>query len=90
MAQPVDPLALSPRPAEHEIDALKTVVIQLRRELENKQGYAGRLEMLLRSRTERIDQLNGQLEQVRAQNRRLDEEAERLAEMVRLSPGDAP
>jgi len=46
--------------------------------------------MLLRSRTERIDQLNGQLEQVRAQNRRLDEEAERLAEMVRLSPGDAP
>ena len=54
-----------PAPLEHEIDALKTVVIQLRRELENKQGYAGRLEMLLRSRTERIDQLNGQLEQVR-------------------------
>ena len=80
------------RPSELERtnDQLRTTVIQLRHEVETKAGYATKLEMLLRSRAARIDQLNGQLEQVRAQNRRLDEEAERLAEMVRLSPGDAP
>ena len=69
-------------PLEHEIDALKTVVIQLRRDLTNKTGYATRLELVLRQRMERIDQLNGQLEQVREQNRRLDAEAEHYFQML--------
>ena len=71
---------------EDEIDTLKTVVIRLRRELENKQGANGRLKLLLRERLTRIDELNGKLDQLRAANARLDAEADRLAEMVRLSP----
>ena len=71
---------------EHEIDALKTVVIRLRREVETKQGANGRLKLLLRERLARIDELTGTIDRLRDQNRRLDEEADRLAEMVRLSP----
>jgi hypothetical protein len=71
---------------EQEIDALKTVVIRLRRELQNKQGANGRLKLLLRERLARIDELTGTIDRLRDQNRRLDEEADRLAEMVRLSP----
>jgi len=37
-----------------------------------------------------IDELNGKIDQLRDQNRRLDAEAERLAEMVRLSPAALP
>jgi hypothetical protein len=60
-------------------------IITLRRKLTNKEGYASRLESLVRQRCEVIDALTGKLEQSQAQVRRLDEEAERLAEMVRLS-----
>ena len=48
----------------------------------------GRREYLLLERPNRIDELNGQIEPLRDQNRRLDAEAERLAEMVRLPPGN--
>jgi hypothetical protein len=48
----------------------------------------------LRERLTRIDELNGKLEQARAQNQRLDAENEHLmemvVEMVRLPPGGAP
>jgi chaperonin cofactor prefoldin len=44
----------------------------------------------MRERIERIDELNDRIAQLRDQNRRLDEEAERLAQMVRLTPGDPP
>jgi hypothetical protein len=67
---------------EREVDTLKITVIQLRRDLTNKTGYATRLELVLRQRMERIDQLNGQLEQVREQNRRLDAEAEHYFQML--------
>jgi hypothetical protein len=40
----------------------------------------------LKQRTQTIDRLNDKLEQVRAQNRRLDAECEQLVELVRLSP----
>ena len=77
-----------PTPAELKLklenDGLKTTIVCLRRDIESKQGAVGRLEVLMRERMERIDELNGRLEQARAQNRRLDEENERLVEMVRL------
>jgi hypothetical protein len=49
----------------------------------------GRLQYLLLERTHRIDELNGKIDQLREQNRRLDAEAERLVDMIRLSP-DGP
>jgi len=71
---------------EHTVDQLRTVVIQLRRKLTNKEGYAAKLELVLRQRSERIDELTTTIDRLREQNRRLDEEADRLAEMVRFAP----
>jgi len=45
-------------PIERDNDRLRVELIQLRRELENKQGAVGRLEVLLRERLTRIDELN--------------------------------
>jgi regulator of replication initiation timing len=44
------------------------------------------LEVLMRERSQRIDELNGRIERLREQNRRLDAENEHLVEMVRLPP----
>ena len=61
-----------PTPAElqlmRENDGLKTTIVCLRRELENREGHVGRLHVLMRERIERIDELNGKIEQLRAQN----------------------
>jgi len=77
-----------PTPAElqlmRENDGLKTTIVCLRRELENREGHVGRLHVLMRERTERIDELNDKIEKLRAQNKRLDEENEHLVEMVRF------
>ena len=67
-----------------ENDGLRTEIVRLRHDLTHKQGHVGRLEMLLCERSNRIDQLIGTIDRLRDQNRRLDAEAERLAEMVRL------
>jgi chaperonin cofactor prefoldin len=37
-----------------------------------------------------MDELANTIATLREQNRRLNEEADHLAEMVRMSPGDAP
>ena len=83
-----------PTPAElhlkRENDILKTTIVCLRRELENKQGAVGRLEVLMRERIARIDELTGTIDRLREQNKRLDQENEYLVEMVRLPPGAAP
>jgi hypothetical protein len=72
-------------PLEQENNALKTTICCLRRELENKGGHVERLKFLLSERLTRIDQLNATIDRLREQNRRLDAEAERYAELVRLS-----
>jgi predicted RNase H-like nuclease (RuvC/YqgF family) len=56
----------TPTPAElqlrREVDGLRTTIVCLRREIENKQGAVGRLETLLRERLTRIDELNAKLD----------------------------
>ena len=47
----------------------------------------GGLKLALHQRSNTIDELHGKTDRLREQNKRLDAEAERLAEMVRLSPG---
>jgi predicted RNase H-like nuclease (RuvC/YqgF family) len=71
---------------ERENDCLRTTIVCLRRELENKQGAVGRLELLLHERLNKIDELNGKLEQSREQVRRLGLENELLAAMVAAPP----
>jgi hypothetical protein len=70
---------------ERDLDALRTENIRLRREAANKDLYIGRLKVLCHERTARIDDQRGRIEQLQERNRCLDEEAERLAEMVKLS-----
>jgi len=74
-----------PGPLERENDQLLMELIRLRHELENRQGAVGRLEVLLHERLNRIDELNAQVDRLRQQNRQLDAEADRLAEIVRFS-----
>jgi hypothetical protein len=69
-------------PAERENDQLRMVVIQLRHELQTKQTALSGLELALRERSERIDALQGRLEQSRAQCRRLDAECENYFRML--------
>ena len=64
-----------------ECETLKTRLALLHTELENKQHAVGRLELLIRQRNETIDNLNDKLAQSREQCRRLDEEADRLANL---------
>jgi len=73
-------------PIEKENAALKTTIVVLRHELTTKEDYAAKLELVLHQRLETIDTLRGTIDQLREQNRRLDEEADRLAEMVRFAP----
>jgi septal ring factor EnvC (AmiA/AmiB activator) len=72
-----------------ENDGLRTDIVGLRRELANKQDYASRLEVLLRERMERIDQLIAQVDQLREQIKRLDQENEHLAAIIAASKVEA-
>jgi hypothetical protein len=76
----------APSQLQRENDALKSTIVCLRSELRHKQDFVGRLEYLLHQRSEMIDALHGRIDQLREQNRRLDEENDHLVEMVRLSP----
>jgi hypothetical protein len=69
---------------ERNLDELRTTVVRLRHELETKQGAVGRLEVLVRERSNRIDELANTVAVLRDQNRRLNEEADHLAALVRL------
>jgi septal ring factor EnvC (AmiA/AmiB activator) len=63
-------------------DALALQLVRLREQLTNKERYAAKLELLLRERLARIDQLVAQVEQLRLKNKQLDAEAEQLAQTV--------
>jgi hypothetical protein len=76
--------ARRPNLIEKENDQLRTVVIQLRSELETRANAVRRLEILARQRSTRIHNLVGRLEMERARCRRLDEENDRLIQMVQL------
>jgi hypothetical protein len=68
-----------------ENSTLRTTICCLRREIKHKQGHVHRLEVLLSSRLQTIDLLHGTIEQLRERNRKLDAEAEHLAEMIKLN-----
>ena len=75
------------KPAAHndlqrENDQLRTTIVCLRREIENKAGAVSRLELLLHKRLDRIDQLQGTVDQLRFKNRMLGQENGHLAAML--------
>jgi len=57
-------------------------LVRLQNELADKKHYAAKLELVLRERTERIDELANAVAVLREQNRRLDDEAERYFQML--------
>jgi len=61
---------------------LSTQLSQLREQVRNKERYASGLEVLLRQRNERIDQLTAQVGQLREHSRHADEKAEHMAMLV--------
>ena len=88
---PMHPRHRQPTRAELQLllkenDGLRTEIVRLRREIENREGAVGRLELLLRERMERVDELTAQVDQLRHQNKKLDAEAEHLAAMLRCAP----
>jgi hypothetical protein len=70
---------------EQDLAAARTEIVRLRSDLTNKAGYAATLELVLKQRTETIDQLNARLEQARVQCQRLDAEAEHYFQMLAAS-----
>jgi predicted RNase H-like nuclease (RuvC/YqgF family) len=70
---------------ERHIDELRTTVVRLRHEVETKQSHLGRLKILVQQRSNTIDDLRGKLEQSQQQIRQLNEEADHLATLVRMS-----
>jgi hypothetical protein len=73
---------------ERENASLRTTICCLRRELENKEGAVGRLELLLQERLTKIDELNAKLEQQRQRNWHLEIQAEVLTQMIAAPPVD--
>jgi exoribonuclease R len=71
--------------AARECEALKTQLVILRTDMQTREGQIRKLELVVRERNQRIDQQAATIDQLREQNKRLDAENDRLAEMVKLS-----
>jgi hypothetical protein len=71
---------------QRQLDAAQLKLLRANAELEHKAQCVTRLEILVAERNACIDALHGRIDRLREQNRRLDEEADRLAEMIRFAP----
>jgi DNA repair exonuclease SbcCD ATPase subunit len=63
-------------------DELARQLLRVREQLRDKEYRCSGLEMILRERLRRVDELTAKLEQARAANHRLEEECEHLAQLV--------
>ena len=79
---------LKPKQLKQANDRLSAALIRTREALEISERRRTGLEIALTARLNRISELNDRLERARAQNRALDEENDRLVEMVKLAPAD--
>jgi hypothetical protein len=71
---------------QRECEVLQLKLLKANSELRTKTVYAQRLEFLVRARNERVDELSAKLEQSRAHIKKLDQECEHLADMIRIMP----
>jgi hypothetical protein len=74
---------------QREVTTLQLKLLRVNSALAIKTRYAQRLEFLLHERSERIDELHGQLDQLRVQVQRLGLENECLVAMIAAPPVDA-
>jgi multidrug resistance efflux pump len=78
-------LPWTPKPIsqlERQIETLQIKLLRANSELRLKTVYAQRLEFLLQHRMATIDELVAKLDQARAQNKRLEAEADHLAALI--------
>jgi predicted nuclease with TOPRIM domain len=75
----------APTDLQRQLDAAQLKLLKANAELEHKIQCVSRLEILVAERNACIDALHGRIEQLQERNRRLDAEADRLAEMVRFA-----
>lgn len=68
---------------QRECDRLTYALVRAREELQTAKRHRAGLEIMLSVRQERVDKLTAQIEQLRTANRRLDDEAEHLAAIIR-------
>ena len=79
------------RHIERQNRELSFQLLRIREQLQIAERHRTGLKVMLTVREKRIDVLVHEVERLRAQNRRLDEENSRLTEMVRFTPpADAP
>jgi hypothetical protein len=67
---------------ERNIAELRSELVRLRNDLTTKTGYAATLELVIKQRTQTIDNLNSKVEQLRAVNARLDAECEHYFQLL--------
>jgi septal ring factor EnvC (AmiA/AmiB activator) len=68
---------------KRECDRLAFQLLRVREQLRTKERCVTGLEIVLRERLGRIDDLTAQVDRLRHQNRKLDAECEHLAELFR-------
>jgi septal ring factor EnvC (AmiA/AmiB activator) len=68
--------------------ALALHLLRLREQLTNKEHCASGLEVLLRERLARIDELSATIDRLRDQNKKLNQENEHLAAMLKHERAD--
>ena len=71
---------------ERKVETLSIKLLKVNAELRMKTIYASRLEIQVAERSEMIDQLHHRIDQLRDQNKKLEIEADHLADMVRIMP----
>jgi hypothetical protein len=72
----------APTDLQRQLDAAHLKLLKANAELKHKTQYVSRLETLVNERNACIDALHGRIDALREQNRKLDAEAEHLAQMV--------
>jgi regulator of replication initiation timing len=71
---------------QRENDGPRSEIVKLRHELATKRNQLRALELALRERLQKVDELNATIDRLRAANKRLDQEAEHLAQMIAAPP----
>jgi hypothetical protein len=81
---------INPTQLKKQHDELALRLLRVREELQTSERHRLGLEVLLDLREEKIDELSAQVDRLRQQNKKLDDEAEHLAQLFRENATLAP
>jgi hypothetical protein len=81
---------INPRKLRAENSRLTVALARTQEQLQVSERLRKGMAVVLNTRSTRISNLNAKIEQLREQNRQLDQEADRLVEMMKLVPPISP